>query len=103
ERPFITPRIFRDRNFFASLLMMFEVGIVLLATSALLAPWLQNLANYPVETAGLIMAPRGIGTMAVMMVAGRLSNRVDPRKLMAVGILLLTWSLWRMTEWTPDV
>ncbi len=38
EKPFITPRIFRDRNFSASLLMMFAVGMVLLATSALLAP-----------------------------------------------------------------
>jgi DHA2 family multidrug resistance protein len=103
EKPFITPRIFRDVNFSASLLMMFAVGVVLLATSALLAPWLQNLGNYPVATAGLVMAPRGIGTMAAMMVAGRLSARVDPRKLMGLGLGLLVWSLWASTRWTPDV
>ncbi len=102
-RPFIPLRIFADRNFSASLVVMFAVGMVLLATSALIAPWLQNLGNYPVETAGLIMAPRGLGTMAAMMLAGRLSNRVDPRKLMAVGVLLLVYSLWQMTTWTPDV
>ncbi len=101
--PFIPVRIFRDRNFAASLLVMFAVGMVLLATSALMAPWLQTLGNYPVESAGLIMAPRGIGTMAAMVIAGRLSNRVDPRKLMALGILLLVYSLWEMTSWTPDV
>ena len=49
------------------------------------------------------MAPRGIGTMAAMLIAGRLSNRVDPRKLMALGVLLLVYSLWLMTSWTPDV
>ncbi len=103
EKPFITPAIFKDRNFAASLLVMFAVGMVLLATSALMAPWLQNLANYPVEMAGLIMAPRGLGTMAAMLVAGRLSSRVDPRKLMAVGIGLLGYSLWGQTAWTPDV
>jgi DHA2 family multidrug resistance protein len=101
--PFIPLRIFADRNFSAGLAVMFAVGMVLLATSALIAPWLQNLGNYPVATAGLIMAPRGVGTMAAMMLAGRLSNRVDPRKLMAVGVLLLVYSLWQMTTWTPDV
>jgi DHA2 family multidrug resistance protein len=68
-----------------------------------MAPWLQNLADYPVDTAGLIMAPRGIGTMAAMMIAGRISSRIDPRKLMGLGIILLVWSIWDMTRWTPDV
>jgi DHA2 family multidrug resistance protein len=49
------------------------------------------------------MAPRGIGTMAAMLIGGRLSARMDPRKLMALGILLLVWSIWDMTSWTPDV
>ncbi len=103
EKPFISPKLFRDRNFSAGLLVMFSVGMVLLATSALLAPWLQDLGNYPVETAGLVLAPRGLGTMAAMMISGRLSSRVDPRMLMALGIILLSYSLWVMTGWTPDV
>jgi DHA2 family multidrug resistance protein len=64
---------------------------------------LQTLANYPVETAGLIMAPRGIGTMTAMLTGGRLSAKVDPRKLMALGIAMMVWSIWDMTSWTPDV
>jgi MFS transporter, DHA2 family, multidrug resistance protein len=103
EKPFITPSVFKDRNLSVSLVVMFAVGMVLLAVSALLAPWLQNLGGYPVETAGLVMAPRGLGTMAAMLIAGRLSNKVDPRLLMAFGILVLSWSLYRMTSWTPDV
>jgi len=103
EKPFITPRIFKDINYSASLAMMFAVGVVLLSTSALLAPWLQNLGSYPVATAGLVMAPRGIGTMAAMMISGRLSSRVDPRLFMAFGVLLLLWSLHAATLWTPDV
>ncbi|MBV9813704.1 MAG: DHA2 family efflux MFS transporter permease subunit [Acetobacteraceae bacterium] len=103
KRPFIPPRIFRDRNYVMSVGTMFMVGMVLLASSALLAPYLQTLANYPVKTAGLTLAPRGIGTMAAMLVAGRLSSKVDPRKMMALGILLVSWSLWQATSWTPDV
>ena len=102
-KPFITTAVFKDRNLSAGLLVMFAVGMVMLAVSALLAPWLQDLGNYPVETAGLVMAPRGFGTMGAMLIAGRLSNRVDARLLMAFGIILLSWSLYRMTGWTPAV
>ena len=74
EKPFITPRIFSDINFTSGFLVMFAVGMVLLSSSALLAPYLQTLAGYPVSTAGLLMAPRGVGTMVAMMVAGRLDE-----------------------------
>ena len=103
KRPFIPPAIFRDKNFSLSLAMMFAVGMVLLASSALMAPFLQNLANYPVEAAGLTLAPRGIGTMVTMLIAGKLVSRVDPRKLMAFGIMLICWSLYASTHWTENV
>jgi DHA2 family multidrug resistance protein len=103
KKPFIPPAIFRDRNFTTGLIVMFAAGTVLVSSSSLMAPWLQTLGNYPVEAAGLIMAPRGIGTMAAMLTGGRLTSRMDPRKLMAFGIVLLVWSIWDMTTWTPDI
>jgi DHA2 family multidrug resistance protein len=103
EKPFIAPAIFKDINFLSSFLVMFAIGMVLLASSALLAPYLQTLAGYPVREAGLLMAPRGLGTMAAMMVAGRLTNKVDPRLLMFFGITALSYSLYCMTFWTPSV
>ncbi|MEO9189626.1 MAG: DHA2 family efflux MFS transporter permease subunit [Acetobacteraceae bacterium] len=103
ERSFVPPRIFRDRNLVAGLALMFLLFMVLLSSSALLAPWLQQLAGYPVEKAGLLMAPRGLGTMVAMLIAGRLSNRMDPRLLMGFGVILIAGTLWYMTGWTPDV
>ena len=103
KRPFITPSIFRDRSFVIGIVIMFAVGMVLLASSALLAPWLQDLGNYPVDTAGLLLAPRGIGTMLAMMVAGRIGDRIDPRVVMAFGVVLLWWSMSRLSDWTPAV
>jgi DHA2 family multidrug resistance protein len=102
KKPFIPAAMFKDRNFVASLVMMFAIGMVLLASSALLAPYLENLAGYPVAAAGTAMAPRGVGTMVAMVVAGRL-GMFDGRKLMAVGMLCLCWSLYAMSGWTPDV
>ena len=103
ERPFITPAIFRDSSFASSTVVMFAVAMVLFGSSALLAPWLENLGNYPVETAGLLLAPRGVGTMLAMLIAGRLTNRIDPRIIMAFGVVLLWWSLQRLSSWTPAV
>jgi DHA2 family multidrug resistance protein len=103
RRPFIPPALFKDRNFALGVAMMFAAGTILVSSSSLMAPWLQNLANYPVETAGLIMAPRGIGTMAAMVLAGRVAAHTDPRLSMGGGILCVVWSVWEMTSWTPDI
>jgi DHA2 family multidrug resistance protein len=99
----IPPRIFRDMNFSAGLLMIFAVGMLILATSALMAPYLQALSGREVDNAGLLLAPRGAGTMAGVILAGRLSNKVDSRLLMFVGILMIAETLREMTGWTPDI
>lgn len=103
EKPFIEPKLFADRNFVAGILLMFTVGVLLLATMALLPPFLQNLLGFPVTTAGYVLAPRGIGTMAAMMVVGKLVGRVDTRVLVLTGLALMAWSLHAMTQWSTDV
>ena len=82
---------------------MFMVGIFMVSTLALMTPWLQVLSHYPVETAGLIMAPRGFGSLVTTMLSGQLASRVDPRVLVGFGLVLLTYTYWVMTHWTPDV
>ncbi len=101
--PFIEPGLFRDRNFSIGLLFIFIVGIILLATMALLPPFMQHLMGYPVLDVGLLLAPRGVGTMIAMITVGRLSGRVDPRYKIFLGLLLTSLSLWEMTRFTTDV
>jgi DHA2 family multidrug resistance protein len=103
KTPFIPPKIFNDRNFLSAMFLMFVTGAILLASSALLPPYLQNLAGYSVFDTGMLMAPRGFGTMFAMMFAGRLAMRIDPRILMTCGIALLLWSMWDMSGWTPQI
>ena len=100
KHPFLEPAMFRDRNFAASLVFIFVVGIVMLASMALLPPFLQNLMGYPVMETGLLLAPRGVGTMAAMQVAGRLTRRVDTRLMILIGLLLTSYSLWEMSLFT---
>jgi DHA2 family multidrug resistance protein len=103
RQPLIRPALFRDRNFSTGLVLMFAVGTLLVSSLALMTPWLQVLSDYPVETAGLIMAPRGLGNLTAIMISGRLTSRLDPRYLVATGLILLCFSFYIMTGWTPDV
>jgi MFS transporter, DHA2 family, multidrug resistance protein len=100
DRPFIRPALFKDRNFCAGLAFIFMVGVIMLATLALLPPMLQDVMGYPVFTAGVVLAPRGIGTMVTMIIAGRAVNHVDGRLFMGVGLCLTSFSLWQMTGYS---
>jgi DHA2 family multidrug resistance protein len=103
EKPFVRPALFRDRNFAAGMLFIVVVGLTYYASMALQPPYLQGLMDYPVVTSGLVMGPRGVGTMASMLIVGRLVGRVDTRLLLAGGLSLTAWSFYQMTGWTPDV
>ncbi|PWC35224.1 DHA2 family efflux MFS transporter permease subunit [Azospirillum sp. TSO22-1] len=101
--PFVKPGLFRDRNFAVGMLFIFVVGITYLASLALMTPYLQTLMGYPVVTAGLVMGPRGLGTMLCMFLVGKLIGRVDTRWLLSVGLAITAWAMYDMTGWTPDV
>jgi DHA2 family multidrug resistance protein len=59
--------------------------------------------NYPIVSAGLVLGPRGVGTMAAMMIVGKLIGRIEIRLLLGVGLGLTIWCFFLMTHWTPDV
>jgi DHA2 family multidrug resistance protein len=97
EQRFVSPALFKDRNFLTGNVIIFVVGAVLYATLALLPPLLQDLLNYPVVTTGLVTAPRGAGTLAAMFIVGRLMGKVDVRLIIATGFTLAAVSSWQMT------
>jgi MFS transporter, DHA2 family, multidrug resistance protein len=103
KNSFVNPRLFLDRNFSVGVLFIFIVGITYLASLALLTPYLQTLMGYPVVTAGIVMGPRGLGTMACMFLVGRLVGRIDTRLLILIGLLLTAWAMYDMTGWNPNV
>ncbi|MFV0575108.1 MAG: DHA2 family efflux MFS transporter permease subunit [Vibrio sp.] len=103
KKPFLEPKMFTDRNFVVGITIGFMMGVVLLATMALLPPFLQNLMGYPVLDVGFLLTPRGFGTMFGMMFVGRVARRIDLRYLMVAGSLLMALSLWEMTQFNTDV
>ncbi|HEX7639458.1 MAG TPA: DHA2 family efflux MFS transporter permease subunit [Burkholderiaceae bacterium] len=102
-RSFFDRRLLLDANFVSGLVLAFIVGMVLYATMALLPTLLQGLLDYPVVYTGIVMAPRGVGTMVAMLLVGRLLHFIDARWIMALGFSLTALALWMMTRLTLDM
>ncbi|MBI1259126.1 MAG: DHA2 family efflux MFS transporter permease subunit [Chloroflexi bacterium] len=103
RHPFLEIGLFKDRNYVTSLVFMFLMGVLILAVMALLPTFLQHLMGYPILTTGLVLAPRGIGTMVAMMLVGRLIGKIDTRLLIFFGLSLTALSLWHMSQFNLNV
>jgi DHA2 family multidrug resistance protein len=102
ERPFVRFDIFKDRNYVGGCLFMAIIGLVLFGTMALVTPFMQNVLGYPILTAGFLLAARGVGTLASMMVVGRLMKVIAARYLVLVGMLLAAFTLGQMVDFTDQ-
>ena len=102
KHPFLEPALFVDRNFAVGLIVMFMVSIVLLSTMTLLPPFLQHIMKYPVLDTGLLLVPRGIGTMISMFATGRLAGKMDGRLLILLGLGIIAVSLDEMSRFTAE-
>ena len=103
KRPFFDVRLFRDRTFVLSTSLLALIMLVYYGSMALTPQMLQGELNYPVQTAGIIMAPRGIGTIGAILLVGRVSGITGPRLLIGFGLLISAVSLYLMSRWSLDV
>jgi len=93
RRPILNLTLFGRRVFSISFGLMFVLGFCLYATTLLIPQFVQTLMGYTAELAGLVLSPAGFMMMCMMPVVGVLSGRVDPRKLIGYGFVMLTLSL----------
>jgi DHA2 family multidrug resistance protein len=102
-KPFIDMRLLRDRTFVSGTSIMALIFMVYLGALVLVPQMLQFQLNYPVFTAGLATSPRGLGMMAAIMAAGRLHKMINPKILIAIGMIANATSLFLMSRWSMSV
>jgi MFS transporter, DHA2 family, multidrug resistance protein len=100
ERSFLNRDLLKSANFLAGTVLMFCGGLIMTGTNALLPTLLQNLMNYPALTTGLVVMPRGIGSMAAMFLVAPLITRVDNRLLILFGLLMTSAAMWQMSQFS---
>lgn len=95
--------IFKDRNFSLCTIMLCFMGMAIYGTAVLQPLMMENLLNYPVMLAGLIIAPRGLSSMFSMMIVSRIINRVDTRYLIISGALISFLGVWICTVYSTNI
>ncbi len=98
KSPVIDLRLFKDFNFAIASLMMFVLGVSIYAATALIPLFVQTLAGYSAQLAGLVMSPGGLVMIPTMPLVGRLSSRIQARWLAAIGFLITGLALMHMTR-----
>jgi MFS transporter, DHA2 family, multidrug resistance protein len=96
--PVVKLRVFKDRTYAAGVFLMTMLGFVLYGSMLLLPVFLQTLLGYPALRAGIAMAPRGLGSFLMMPIVGTVLGRFDPRKVLAVGLVGASWTLYQLSE-----
>jgi MFS transporter, DHA2 family, multidrug resistance protein len=96
--PIVNLRVLADRNLATGTFLIGMLGIIIYGTTAILPLFLQDLIGYSAFDSGFAVAPRGIGAILSMIIAGRLIGRVDERLLIAIGIVIRSVSLFMLGD-----
>jgi DHA2 family multidrug resistance protein len=103
EKPLIDLRAFGNRNLAIGSALIFMLGAAIYSLTSVLPVFYQTLMGYQASSAGLAVSPRGLGSIVAAVLAGVLASRLDPRKIVAVGFGVLTFSTMWMSSLTLDI
>jgi DHA2 family multidrug resistance protein len=97
DHPVVDLRALKNRSFSAGVLLISMLGFVLYASLVLLPLYLQTLMGYPAYNSGLALSPRGIGALLFTPLAGHLTTKTDPRRLLVVGLVLGSVTMFQLS------
>jgi DHA2 family multidrug resistance protein len=98
EHPIVNLKTFRNVSFTTGCLVMFFAFFNLFGSIVLLPIYLQTLMGYTATLAGLVLGPGGLATLIAMPLAGRLVTKVNPKGLLAFGIIVAAYSTHLMSR-----
>jgi DHA2 family multidrug resistance protein len=98
EDPVVDLSILENMNFTLPVVLIIFLTFTLYGTAILNPIFLQETLGYTASKAGLVMAPRGFGTMASMIVLGTIARRGgDIRPLVGIGFIFVALAMWQMS------
>jgi len=103
EHPVVDLRLFKNRTFFMSNVMLFMVGFVIYSTTVLLPQYAQELMGYTAEQSGMLISPGGVTIMLLMPLIGFLVSHYDARKLIGFGFLTIGIATLNMMQFNLGV
>jgi MFS transporter, DHA2 family, multidrug resistance protein len=80
-------KIFKNRNFAVGCFLIGMLGLALYAAITMLPLFYQEVLGYTAFSAGLVVGPRGFGSILGMPIIGYLGDKVDERLLLTAGFI----------------
>ena len=81
--------VFKDKQFVIGTFIQVVMQAVLYASIAILPQFLQSMMGYTAFLSGMSMMPRGLGSLTAMIICALIADKVDKRKMVAIGLLLI--------------
>jgi DHA2 family multidrug resistance protein len=101
--PVVDLHVFRNRTYATGVLLMTVVGFVLYGSTVLLPLLMQTLLGYSAMDAGVATLPRGLASFLTMPIVGLLMTKIEPRRLLACGLVVASISLYSLSRLSLDV
>jgi DHA2 family multidrug resistance protein len=102
KQPIVDLRAFADRNFAAGCLFSFVMGVGLYGLTYIYPLYLGRVRGYSSLQIGETMFVTGVCMFLMAPVAGKLSAKLDPRVMMAMGFASFAFGTWIATDITAD-
>ena len=102
DDPIVDLRLLKNRNFGTAVFLQLVLGMVLFGSTVLIPQYLQTLLGFTAERAGMALSPGGFVMMIMMMVAGRMLGKMDPRLLVCIGYGITAAGLYNLTRLSLD-
>jgi DHA2 family multidrug resistance protein len=96
--PIVDLKLLKNRNFGTAVFLQLVLGMVLFGSTVLIPQYLQTLLGYTAEQAGKVLSPGGFALVFMMLIAGRLVGKVDPRAMAATGYFLTALGVFNLTR-----
>jgi DHA2 family multidrug resistance protein len=87
KTPLVNLRVLKNRNFCVGCMLMFLLGLALYSTITMLPLFYQEVLGYTAFSAGLVVGPRGIGSILGMPLIGYINDKFDARWLLSIGFM----------------
>ncbi|MEW4265460.1 DHA2 family efflux MFS transporter permease subunit [Priestia megaterium] len=102
EKPLLDMRVFKYNIFSLSNIISIAITISMYAGMFLLPIYLQNIRGYSAFDSGLLLLPGALVMLVMSPISGTLFDKVGPRPLAIVGMLITSISTFEFTKLTMD-
>lgn len=102
EHPLIDLRLFSNPRLTVAVIAMSLFAIAFFGASLLFPQYFLLIRGESTLSAGLLLAPQGVGAMLTMPVAGVLTDKIGPGKIVMTGIALIVVGMGVFTQVGAD-